>query len=106
MYFQGVDSEKYLALKKQIIDSVLECKNVKLYDFETAFHITRNFNNYKDRNHYSGKISSWIISEISKNNYRVTAETKDLFIEALRKEWKTFNFQKEYDRLAAAYSKK
>lgn len=106
MDYQGGDNQKYIALKEKIVDMLLTCRNVKLYDFETAQHIMTDFSNYKDRKHYSGKINSWMIGEMKKNNYRVNNRNKRSSLEKLYKMLETYDYQKEYERLAATYKKK
>ena len=103
MYYQDKDHDKYLALKKKITELLLSCPNVKLYDFETAFPVMKNLNNYKDRTHYSGVINSWMISQMKDGNYRVTVQNKDKFSADFRECLKSYDFQKEYDRLKSTY---
>lgn len=106
MNYQGEDYSKYITLKGRIIDLLLTCSNVKLYDFETALHITTDFNNYKDRIHYSGKINSWMLKEMSKDNYRITAQSKQQALDKLLNALNSFDYRKECERLKTLYQKK
>jgi hypothetical protein len=105
MMFRNVDAAAYIRLKRELTDMLLPYRNVALYDFQTAFPVIENFDNYKDVSHYSGKISSWMIDELQHNHYRMTAENKETFLQALQTKLEHYDFQKEYDRLKKHYSK-
>ena len=106
MNYQGENNIKYITLKEKIIDLLLTCSNVKLYDFEPALHITTDFNNFKDRAHYSGKINSWMLKEMTKDNYRITAQSKQQALDKLLNALNSFDYRKECERLKTLYQKK
>ena len=56
---------------------LLECPNVKLYNFYNQYDVITNTDNYRDKEHYSAEINSkilkWMASDvglITKDNYR------------------------------------
>ena len=105
MIYREVDPAAYIRYKRELSDMLLSYGNVRLYDFQTAFSVTENFENYKDLSHYSGTVSSWIIGELKQDDYRMTAENKELFLQNLQQKLETFPYQKEYERLKSRYSK-
>ena len=105
MKYRGLNTDEYIKFKSRYIDVLLHAKNVKIYDFETAFQITGDFNNYKDLMHYSSKINSWMISCMKKGDYLVTRENKDILLEKFRSRISAYDYQKAYDRLKSVYGK-
>ena len=106
MAYQYIDNHKYVALKEKIINMLLTCHNVKLYDFETAHHIMTDYSKYRDHTHYSGRINSWMIQEMKKNNYRITNQNKKAALEKLFKMLESYDYQKEFERLASIYKER
>ena len=105
MKYRGINTDEYIKFKSRYIDTLLCAENVKIYDFETAFQITEDFNNYKDLMHYSSKINSWMISCMKKGDYLVTRENKDILLEKFRSRISAYDYQKAYDRLKSVYGK-
>ena len=99
MQYRKIEPASFIKLKGMTIDMLLPYKNVFLYDFQAAFHITENFNNYKDREHYSPQICSWLIHELGKKDYLLTAENKDDFLHKQLVRLKKYDFPKEFNRL-------
>ena len=104
MFYRSVDPTLYVKLKSQIIDNLLTMNNIMIYDFETAFNITQNFNNYKDVTHYSGRINSWILSEISKGNYLLTKQNKEHQLKLLHDKLSSYDYNKTYEYMKKKYS--
>ena len=57
--------------KEYVSSSLLDCKNVDIYDFQIANEITTNLSNYKDLTHYHQKINSWILQQMKENKYEI-----------------------------------
>ncbi|RAP35868.1 hypothetical protein DID80_05835 [Candidatus Marinamargulisbacteria bacterium SCGC AAA071-K20] len=78
MYCLFIDDKPHfikeiVAFKKMVMESTLPYKNVHLYDFQTATHITTKSENYKDLSHYSPAIDQVILKEIARpEHYKVT----------------------------------
>lgn len=89
----SIDPKSYKDFRNIIMDKLIPCQNVKLYDFQSAKHITADWSNYKDVIHYSAEISSWIIRQLDKAEYRVTTGNR-------------YNFEKRFDETVAAFDHK
>jgi hypothetical protein len=59
----------FLEFRKYIYQSTKDLENVKIYDFQVAYKITHDLNNYKDLAHYNQKINSWMINQIVLKKY-------------------------------------
>ena len=105
MEYRGGNVDEYIKFKSRYVDTLLRVENVKIYDFETAFQITEDFNNYKDLRHYSSKINSWMISCMKRGDYLVTGDNKDMLLEKFRSRISAYDYQKAYDRLKSVYGK-
>ena len=106
MYYRSFDHRAYIKLKGEIAERLLAVKNVKLYDFETAFHIMEDFENYRDTNHYSGRINSWMMQQMAQGNYLLNKENKQQSLDKLRKRFETYDFAGEYGRIKTKYAGK
>jgi hypothetical protein len=98
------NKESYITFKKNIINKLINIPNVKIYDFETAFDVMENFDNYKDLIHYSGKINSWIIQQIAKDNYRLTKENQEQQLKLLHDKISSYDYNKTYEYMKKKYS--
>lgn len=79
-----------LTFKKYLYSSLLDCKNVSIYDFQTANKITTNLNNYKDLTHYHQKINTWMLQQMKENKYLITKENKEEDLQKLQKQIKEY----------------
>ena len=68
------EKDKLLNFKIEAIEHLKKNSNVKIYDFQNAYNITNNLDNYKDIVHYNPKISKKILELIKKENYEVNKE--------------------------------
>lgn len=57
--------------KKYVVNTLLNYKNVKVYDFQNANKISHNLYNYYDLYHYNKDISHWILQQIENNTYLI-----------------------------------
>lgn len=90
LYRDGV-LERQLEMEKLATEMLLECKNVRLFNFVKETEITTNVNNYRDKEHYVAAVNDLILSWISEGKGLVTKENyKDTL------EW-TREFYNEYD---------
>ena len=78
---------------------LLECPNVKLYNFFDQYDVICNLDNYRDKEHYSAEINSMILKWIHSDEGRVTKEN---YIERLNEE-KNFYLNYDYESI---YSEK
>ena len=105
MFYMGLDPAEYIALKQMVIDRLLPMKNLVLHDFEIACPIMENFENYKDLTHYSGKISSRMVTAMKTREFQLTPENKEDHLRKLQSQIASFDYQKEFDRLKQTYRK-
>jgi hypothetical protein len=82
-----------------VLKTLVQCKNVRVYDFQQEPFIY-DFTNYKDLYHYSEKINHLILERIQANINLVTSQNIDKHLKRLHKEglkWKTIQASKEFD---------
>lgn len=75
------NAETYLAFKAYAEGKLLECKNVRVFDFQNADFVT-DLDNYKDYTHYAPEINDRMLGCFSSGEYLVTApaETETLIV--------------------------
>lgn len=74
---------------------LLECDNVKLYNFFNHYDVVCNPDNYRDKEHYSAEINSRILEWMTTDEDRIT---KDNYLQRLEEE-KEFYMNYDYDSL-------
>jgi Fe-S-cluster formation regulator IscX/YfhJ len=74
---------------------LLECPNVKLYNFNDKYDIIVNLDNYRDKEHYSSEINSLILEWIAEGDGLVT---KDNYLDRLEIE-KEYYLNYDYDSI-------
>jgi hypothetical protein len=74
---------------------LLQCPNVRLYNFNDKYDIIENLDNYRDKEHYSAEINSMILEWISEDEGLVT---KGNYIERLEKE-KEYYLNYDYESI-------
>lgn len=74
---------------------LLECPNVKLFNFNDQYDVITNTNNYRDKEHYSAEINSKILEWMASG---VGLVTKDNYIERLEEE-KQYYLNYDYESI-------
>ena len=88
---QKSEIEKQIMAEKYMIEKILEFPNIELYSFFNNYELICDLDNYKDPNHYIGKVNENILEWISKKKYLLT---KDNYREYINK---NLEFYKNYD---------
>lgn len=60
--------DDWIKCKLYLVDQLSDKKNVEVFDFQDAYEIAYNLNNYKDMIHYSQNINEFLIDEIPKKS--------------------------------------
>ncbi len=89
---QNGDILKYLEAEEIWINYLLECENVKLYSFFNNYELTCNLDNYRDFTHYSGDINSQILEWIKNDEYLITKENVNEYLEKERNFYLNYNY--------------
>jgi hypothetical protein len=74
---------------------LLECPNVKLYNFNDKYDIIENLNNYRDKEHYSAEINTKILEWIAAGDGLLT---KDNYLDKLEIE-KDYYLNYDYESI-------
>lgn len=74
---------------------LLQCPNVRLYNFNDQYDIITNLDNYRDKEHYSAEINTKILEWIANGDGLVTKEN---YQELLEKE-KTYYLNYDYESI-------
>lgn len=84
--------DKYLEAEKIVIEMLLECENVKLFSFNTNFEMICDLNNYKDAGHYSAQVNSQILKWIKNNEYLLTNENYQEYLNSSSTFFKNYDY--------------
>ena len=86
---------RQLEAEKIATELLLQCPNVRLYNFFDNYDLICNPENYRDKEHYGETINSWILQQMKEDTYLVTEEN---YLDRLEAE-RTFYMSYDYDTL-------
>ncbi len=99
MAYENNNPDAAVALKRRLAETVLHYPNVRLYDFQLADEVVTNFNNYKDRTHYSASINSWMIEELASDRFRITQDNLNHSLERHLRQISVFDYNAAWQQL-------
>ena len=89
---QKNEIEKQIDSEKILIEKILEVPNIELYSFFDNYELITDLNNYKDPEHYMGKINDQILEWIKEGKYRLTKENYEKYLESNLQFYKNYNY--------------
>ncbi|MEG1565978.1 MAG: hypothetical protein RR342_04535 [Bacilli bacterium] len=90
---------------KKVSDELLRYDNVKLYNFQIKEEVVTNLDNYKDYNHYSGKINSEILDWMKNDKCLVTKDNSKETLDKLKKIINEYDYASIAEEIKAANKK-
>lgn len=90
---QRGELEIYLKSNKIIMNELIKYPNVRLTSFYYDKNIIMNLNNYKDCNHYSNKISEYIVDNIDKDEYKIDKSNINRYIDESNKFFLNYDYE-------------
>ena len=103
LYWESIyrdgELKKQIQMEKIATELMLECDNIKLFDFCRETQITDNVNYYRDKEHYVAEINDLIMRWIAEGRGRITKENyKDIL------QWELdYYMNYNYDNLYVGY---
>ena len=77
---------------------LLECPNVKLYNFNDKYDVITNLDNYRDKEHYASHINSLILQWIAEGDGLVTKENYMARWEKEKEYYSNYDYESIFDR--------
>ncbi len=96
MIYQNGTLNARIEAEKCAIEMLLECPNVKLYSFCTNFEMVCDLNNYKDQAHFGEWINSKILSWMSVDDYLLTKDNYEAYIDSIRDFYTSYDYDSLY----------
>lgn len=94
---QQGELEKQIMAEKYVIEKILEVPNIELYSFFNNYNFICNLDNYKDPNHYIGKVNEKILEWIFKKEYLLTKDNYEEYINKNLEFYKNYDYDKIYE---------
>ena len=91
LYEEG-ELEQQLFIEQIAIEMIVPCKNIHLFSFNTKFNWITNLDNYKDTLHYGEWINSEMLRLMKNDEYRITKENKEAYLQAEREFYTNFDY--------------
>lgn len=76
---------------------LLQCPNVRLYNFNDQYDVITNFDNYRDREHYGAHINSQILEWLAKGEGLVTSGNYEQLLEKEKRYYLNYNYEEIFD---------
>lgn len=86
---------RQFAAEQMVTELLLECPNVKLYNFNNQYDVICNLDYYRDKEHYSAQVNSMILQWIASGEGLLTKEN---YLQRLEEE-KQFYLQYNYESI-------
>ena len=77
---------------------LLECPNVKLYNFHDKYDIITNLDNYRDKEHYASHVNSMILELIAAGDGLVTKENYRACHESEKEYYLNYDYESIYQQ--------
>lgn len=74
-------------------EMLLQCPNVRLYNFHDKYDIITNLDNYRDKEHYASHVNSMILEWIAAGDGLVTQENYRARYEQERAYYSKYNYE-------------
>lgn len=74
---------------------LLQCPNVKLYNFNDKYDVITEFDNYRDREHYGAHINSQILEWLAKGEGLVTLDNYEALLEQEKQFYLNYNYEEK-----------
>ena len=79
---------------------LLQCPNVRLYNFNDQYEVITDLNNYRDKEHYSAKINSKILEWIAAGEGLVTKENYQKRLETEKQYFLNYDYESIFEQAA------
>lgn len=76
---------------------LLQCPNVRLYNFNDKYDLITNFDNYRDREHYGAHINSQILEWLAQGEGLVTLDNYEELLEKEENFYLNYNYEEIFD---------
>lgn len=76
---------------------LLQCPNVKLYNFNDKYDVITNLDNYRDREHYGAHINSQILEWLAQGEGLVTLDNYEELLEKEKDYYLNYNYEEIFD---------
>jgi hypothetical protein len=82
----------HIAAEQAAIEEMISCPNIKLYSFSIAEEIICDLDNYADYVHYAEDVNSWILECMQKDEYLLTEDNYQEYLEDERNFFSTYDY--------------
>ena len=80
---RSVSVKKEIEIQRAAIEKLLQYDNVKLFSFFENYELITDLNNYRDKVHYSGYVSSNILGWMSAGEYQLTKTNYEDYLKSI-----------------------
>lgn len=106
-YWDGIERENALnwhrEMERTVIETLLQCDNIKLYSFNENTELISNLDNYRDTTHYSGAVNSEILAWMSEDAGRLTEENYEQYLESCYDYYANYDYDSIYEGFENEY---
>lgn len=81
-----------LEAEEMVTDLLLSYDNVRLFSFFENTDLICNLDNYRDKEHYISDINSYLLEQMSRGGYEITAENQEEHMDFMRRFYLHFDY--------------
>lgn len=85
---------KQLEADEIATELLVKCENIRLYSFLLDEELVTNLDNYTDIGHYASHVNTYILEQILNEEYLITVDNWEEYIDALKKYYLEFDYEK------------
>ena len=94
---RSISITKEVETQRVAIEKLLQYDNVKLFSFFDNFELITNLDNYRDKVHYSGDISSNILKWMGTGEYQLTTANYEEYLESILEFYSSYNYNAVFE---------
>ncbi len=76
---------------------LLECPNIRLYNFNNRYDLILDFDNYRDKEHYGAHVNSWILQWLADGEGLVTLDNYEELLEQERQYFLNYDYEEIFN---------
>lgn len=83
---------RMLDAEQLAIETLIAIPNIQLFSFFNNYGMVCNLDNYRDIAHYGEWVNSWILEQLAADNYRLTPETIQEYLDTTRAFYTSYDY--------------
>lgn len=84
-------------IERTVLETVLDCENVRVFSFTNNYELVCNLDNYKDNGHYGEWINSDMLKWMSEGKYELTKDNYEAYLTDIEEFYLTYDYNRIFE---------